>query len=325
MVPCDVASRLSSAVAVLLAFTVIETGPTALAQPPEAPAQEEPVRPNEAQSVLGARARVARGEALFERGDYDAALTEFQAAYDEIGDHPNRYLILYNIGQCHERKFRYDLALRFYQRYLEEGGASAEGRETVEAALRDLDSLLATVRFDVRVRSEVWIGERQVGNAPGAVRIPAGMHVVELRADGYLPARREVQVPAGGEITVSLELVALSEQYRGISPVFFWVSGGIAVATLIAGGIVGVAALGERSSVQARLTDSRDRWNVTMSDLDGIASLSTTADILFGTAALFAVGALVLALLTDFEGEDEEEDPQAPSIAFDGSSLSGAF
>jgi hypothetical protein len=40
--------------------------------------------------------------------------------------------------------------------------------------------------------------------------------------------------------------------------------------------------------------------------------MSLTADVFFGTAALFALGAVVVALLTDWSGkeEDDEEEDQ---------------
>jgi tetratricopeptide (TPR) repeat protein len=258
--------------------------------------------------VQEARARVARGEALFERGDYDAALTEFEAAYERIGEHPNRYLILYNIGQCQERRFRYDLALEYYRRYLAEGGSSAEDASAVNESIAELESLLATVRIGVNApNATVSVDEREVGTAPGVVRIPAGLHVIEVRAPGYVPARREIQIAAGGDEQISLTLEQLSEEYEGLSPAFFFAIGGASVAALVTGIVLGLVAVSDRNDVEARLDDPIRRWQVEQSELDSISTLSLTADIFFGTAALFAVGAVVVALLTDWSGDEDEE------------------
>lgn len=66
------------------------------------------------QSLDEADERVEEGERLFAQGDYDGAVAQFERAYELVGAHPQRYLILYNIGQAHERRFRYDLAMRYY-------------------------------------------------------------------------------------------------------------------------------------------------------------------------------------------------------------------
>lgn len=115
---------------------------------PEAPITSEAPTPPEAAEVapdeqlppnmVEARERMVRGEALFVAGNFDAALAEFQRAYELAGDHPNRYLVLYNIGQCHELSFRSDEALRVYREYLRLGGDEAEDRENVEAHVEEL-------------------------------------------------------------------------------------------------------------------------------------------------------------------------------------------
>lgn len=273
----------------------------------EAPAGEAPAEEPSPQ-VVEARARVARGEALFARGNFDAALVEFQQAYDVIGEHPNRYLILYNIGQCHERSFRYDQALRFYRQYLEEGGEQAEGREEVEQAIARLEALLASVRIDVDVdQAEVWVDERLVGTAPGTVRIPGGSHTVEVRAPGHLPSRQEVQVPAGGEVDMSFSMEPLPERFRGLHRAYFWASAGTAAASLVVGLALGVVAFRQHSEVDRRLGDEREQWTVTQADIDRIGTLALAADVFFAASALFTAGAVVFGLLADWGRDDQDE------------------
>ena len=284
----------------------------------EAEVPPEPVRE--------ARERVNRGEELFEQGNYDAALVEFQQAYDVIGDHPRRYLILYNIGQCHERSFRYDQALRFYHEYLEEGGEDAEGREAVLESIESLERLLATVRVEVNLpRAEVWVDERAVGTAPGTIRIPGGVHTVQVRAEGHLPVQHEVSIPAGGERTLEFTLERLPERFRGLHPTYFWTSLGLTVVSLGIGIGVGVSAFQAHNEVDRRLGDETERWDVTQQDIDQIGDRALAADLLFGAAALFAVGTVIFGVLTNWDDDEASgaEASRRPRLSIAATARSG--
>lgn len=252
-----------------------------------------------------ARERIARGEALFERGDHDASLAEFERAHALLEGHPLRYLALYNIGQCHEQLFRYDEAMGFYARYLAEGGDDAEDAAEVRARIELLDGLLGGLRIDSDVEgAEIWIDDRRVGRAPARIRVPGGSHVVELRAPGHLPARRPVQVRAREEQRLEIDLEVVPEPYEGLGPGLFLTSAGLAVAAGIVGAAFGARALSARSDVDERLDDPALRLSVTQDDRDEIRRLSITADAMFGAALVFATGAVILAFLTDWGSEE---------------------
>jgi hypothetical protein len=254
-------------------------------------ARAQDVAPSEADR------RLAQGEALFEAENYDAALAEFEAAHGLLEGNPDRYLLLWNIGQCHERLFRYDRALDYYQRYLDEGGPDAADRAAVEATMRALESLLATVSITVNVEGAVvWVDGHEVGDAPGDVRVTSGTHSIEIRASGYATEIREVQVAVRGEAHIEVTLRVISD-YEGLDPWIFWTSAGLAVATGIAGAGVGISALVESSNVQAFPVDARSQ-----EDRDRVGALALGADVLYGVAGLFATTAVVLAFLTDWDG-----------------------
>ncbi len=261
-------------------------------------------------NVDDANQRVAQGEQLFAQGDYDGALAQFERAYDVIGNHPRRYFILYNIGQAHERRFRYDLAMRYYRRYLDEGGPSAPDRGAVMASIRALEGLLATVRVEVNVpHAEVWAGDRQVGEAPGDVLVPGGLHVLEVRARGYAPERRQVQLAPRTTTTVSFSL----SEYGGaaLDPAWFWITSATAVVAALTGGGFGVAALLRRDEIDQQLMDPVLARSVGEGPRAEIQTLTITADILFGTALLFATTAVVLALFTRFDGGGSSASPSS--------------
>jgi hypothetical protein len=270
-------------------------------------------------NVIEARQRVQRGQALFDRGDFDAALTEFESAYEMIGAHPRRYLVLYNVALCHERRFRYDVALTFYRRYLEEGGEGAENAEQVRGTVHTLESLVGVLHVRVEpagVSAEVWVDDRQIGTAPGDVRMPAGMHDLELRAEGYLSERRSVQLPAGGEREVDVALRPVGG-FSGLPVEPFWITAGAGAATIVAACVFGVVSLVASGQLQSRLADPIERWSVSQSDIDNVGIFSITADVLFVSSAVIAAAAGVLALLTDWSGRTSAQRSGLPwRIAF---------
>lgn len=261
------------------------------------------------------RERITRGETLYEAGDFDGALVEFQRAYELLEGNPLQYLATYNIGRCYERMFRYDQAMQFYRLYLQQAGPDAEDRAEVEAKIELLEGLLATLHIQVNMGGyEVWVDERSLGQDLTEVMVPGGSHVVEIRAPGYVDARQQVNAPARSEQTLTFELEALAEEFEGLNQAYFWVSAGLAVATVAVGAVFGGLAIGESNDVQDRADDPIEGWLVTQGDLDHISDLALTADLLYGGAALFAVAAVVLAFFTNWGG-DEDETEATPAAA----------
>jgi tetratricopeptide (TPR) repeat protein len=277
--------------------------------------------------VVDARARVARGEALFERGDYDAALAEFEAAYEAIGEHPSRFLVLYNIGQCHERRFRYDVALDYYRRYLDQGGRAEAGHEEVEANVRALETLLSTLEVSTSApAAQAFVDGRLAGPVPGEVRVPAGLHVLSVRAEGFVPAERSLQVPAAGRLQVTLEPTRLSDEYHGISPVFSLVVAGLAVGALGVGIGYGLAAIDQRAQLDAALADPVGRWDVTIDPgLAAIRERALVADILYGSAGVLGLTALVLGVVSDWRFGADARDEVSVAIGPGSLHVQGAF
>jgi tetratricopeptide (TPR) repeat protein len=293
--------------------------------PTTQPASSANQEPAPSANVLAAREHFDRGEGLFRRQNYAAAVAEFNEAYRLLEGNPHQYTVLYNRGQCNERLFRYDAALNDYTEYLREGGADAPDRAAVEATIRALEGLLAVVHVTTNVPSaEVWVDQRVVGTAPGDLRIPGGRHTIELRAQGYAPAQCEIEVPARSRQDVALNLERLNAN-RGISPVFFWGASAVAVAAALVGGGFGIAAIATSNDVHARLMDPVLKFGVTEDDRGNIQRLALTADILYASAALFAVGAGVLFFVTDRGGNRHEHAPTharlAPSLRAGGAEL----
>lgn len=83
-----------------------------------------------------ARAHVEAGQAAFEAEEYERAITEFEAAYDILGDP----MLIYNIGVCHERLEQRREAVEAYFRYISEApdaDNADEVRERIDRLQRE--------------------------------------------------------------------------------------------------------------------------------------------------------------------------------------------
>lgn len=275
----------------------------------QSPATEAPIAAPPAVSTE-ARAHLDRGEQLFGAGGFDAALAEYQAAFAAMDGHPSQYLVLFNIAQCHERLSHYDLALTYYRQYLDGGGANEADAAEVRARLEVLEGLLGTVEITLtwpqdaptarRPTVEVWLGERNVGTAPGELRLPGGNHAIEVRAPGYEPQMQTVALASQQRRSVTFEMRATAS--GGLTPAVFWGSTIASGLALIAGGSLGVYAL-VRHDELASLAPSQEVLR-TQGDLDNLRGVALAADVLFGTAALFGVASLILYFATNWAGDD---------------------
>jgi hypothetical protein len=272
----------------------------------------EPADPAVAARYARAREVVVRAEALFSAGNYEAAWSDFVEAHRLLEGHPRRYVVRHNMAVCQERLFRYDLALRLYEQYLEEGGPDAEDRGAVVAVLATLRGLLGALIIDANVQAEIWIDDRRVADAPARVSVPAGRHVVELRSSLHQAARREVQVVPQRTYALRFELSRLSD-YRGLSPVYFWSAAGLTAAALVTGAVFGLQALDARDTGEAHASESMQlRTAAAERSERAIAEYALAADVAFGAAALLAAGSTLLLFMTDWS-EGPPERAAAPS------------
>ena len=294
------------------------------ASAPQASAQAEAA---DAAQYAVAKQYFERGVQFFEAENYEAALTEFERAYQHMEGHKKRFFVLDNIGQCHERLFRYDRAMEYYHRYLKEGGPGAEDRATVEGIIKTLEGLLATVIIKSNVPAEVWVGNRQMGEAPGEVLIPGGRHVIELRARGYESAKKEISIAAREKQSHEFRL---DEFYEGISPIYFY-SGAVLTAGAIAGGTYfGLKARSEHDA-GIRRSQEIDPIANTSEDEERVKRLAVTADIFFASAVVLGVGTTLLYFMTGWDDHEESPMPKAAKLTpfaspqALGLSLEGAF
>jgi hypothetical protein len=153
-----------------------------------------------------AKVHFQQGVALFNDGNFNAALAEFQAAYRL---RPSSG-VLYNIGLTQKALFRYAESIESLEKYLAESQSLApERRAEVTQLVVEMKALLA----DVTVRVEpagaaILLDGRTVGTAPLAkpLGIAAGSHVLEVHADGHTPQRKELMITAGVPLSLEFKL-----------------------------------------------------------------------------------------------------------------------
>jgi tetratricopeptide (TPR) repeat protein len=279
-----------------------------LAQELAAPSDAQPAadvdRPESA-ALVAAREHVARGESLFDAGNFAGALVEFERAYALLVGHPVRYQTLYNLALCHERLFQYTEALTYYERYLSEGGSEASDADAVRAALRSLEGLLGSIVLSIRAEEnrpapafELWLDGRKVSAVHRVLRVPSGRHRLEVRAEGYEPVLREVTISAREELPVSVELAVLG---RGLPPALFWSAAGVTAAFGITTAVLGGRTLALRSELRREPELTR-----TEADRRALHKRALATDVGLAATGVFALGTTLLYFLTDWRSEPAE-------------------
>lgn len=273
-----------------------------------------------------ARVRFERGKQLYEEGAFDAALIEFQRAYELSPS----YRILYNIGQVYRQTNDYAGALRSYERYLSEGKSEidAKRRAEVEQEVAQLRARVATLQISVSVPgAEISVDDVSVGKSPlpQGVVVNAGRRRVTATKEGKVPVAKVVTVAGSDTLKVDLDLADTGSTTGPVptasssgttkpppeeskTPWLGWaLTGAFGVGTVI-GGIV---ALGASSD----LKNARDQSGSTRTGLDDARSkVKTTAlvtDVLLG--ATIITGGISLYLTLRTPSKDTSLGPSSPS------------
>lgn len=214
-----------------------------------------------------AAARFERGLELYNDGALDAALAEFERAYELTLD----YRVLYNIGHVQTQRHRYVEAIEAFERYLKGQDVTESRRAQVLAELDKLRGRTGRLSLDSNVSgAAVFVNGVSVGHLPLTDPIPVNPGVCEVRLEkpGYQPARETLTI-AGGDtprLTVLLkpvgaEVAASAGPEEASAPKVrynytpFWVSA--ASAIVLGGGtaVMGVLALNKQSQLEAELAD----------------------------------------------------------------------
>lgn len=291
------------------------------AAPPTTPTtQTAPAsKPESTDPVERARVHYERGIQLFNEENYDAALFEFERAYELAPS----YKILYNMGRIQRQQNNYAAAMRSYARYLREGGAGvpAERRTEVEAEMAVLKPRVASVKVTVNVDgADVYaddipvctatIESACVGKSPlqAPIIVNGGRHKITATKPGYAPATSLVSVVGSDSIDVKLELVNYAQAAAPPRRVPW--GGWIATGVLAVGaGVFGYLTLTNSS----KLEDARAQPNADPDSLDSRSSRTTAFGLVADGLAVSAVvvGAISLYYTIKWGKESGEAHPAA--------------
>ena len=233
--------RRATILATLLAVAGATPG-VAQAQSPSMPgAQPAPaVIPPTPRAQAEARDRFARGLALADDGDFDAAILELQRAYDLAPS----YKILYDIGVISQQLKRYARAYEAYEQYLRDGGAEVPA-DRVEDVRRRVERLKERVAY-LTVTSDpagadVLVDDVLVGRTPlvTPLRVNSGQRKVSVKVSGHPMETRVVELTGGERKAVPFDLNSVTPAAvpaRSVVPIVSWaVTGGLTAAAVTTG------------------------------------------------------------------------------------------
>lgn len=154
-----------------------------------------------------AKQHFLRGVSFYKDGDLDAALAEFNKAYETRPD----YRVLYNIGQVQAERRDHAAATRVLRQYLKEGDRELDGerRATVEQSLADLAKRVGSLIVTANVPgAEVLIDRVSVGVLPleEPLIVNAGVREITVRKDAAVAPSRRVSVTGGEALRLEFRL-----------------------------------------------------------------------------------------------------------------------
>lgn len=303
-------------------------------------------QPSHAQEATQAAAaeHFERGIELYREGSLDAALVEFERAYESVPD----YRVLYNLAQVQTQRGEYVEAISLFEKYLREGGARIvpERRAEVEQDLSKLNGRVARLWVESNTDgAELFVNGKHVGLLPlnQPVLINSGVCEIRVTKPGFEPRIHQVKVAGGEQPRVSLPLTAIpttpvvvqqptmaapaNVRPQEVSYTPFWVSVGVTAALGGASAGLGYWALQRRADMDdelGKLPANRDLVEARSRDVE---RFSLWADVC-GAAAVLAGGTALYFLLSPPKSSSGEEAVvSALQIRTTGTSavLSGVF
>lgn len=158
------------------------------------------------------KARVDNGKKAFSRGDYEAAIEEFKAAFDL----KPTSAVLFNIAKSYERMGRYEEAIDYFQQYLDLDPNAAD-RPDVEEQIRRLKKSIRERFQELSVSSEppgadIYLDDRNTGlqgQTNYRFKVPPGPHTIYLDLNGYEPVKREFVMPDDKPLALEFQMKKL--------------------------------------------------------------------------------------------------------------------
>ncbi len=165
----------------------------------------------------------------------------------------------------------------------------------------------AVLRVDSDVTgAEVLIDGRRLGNTPYEGEMPLGEHRIRVEHSDHAPWEAEVEGHGGRTVRVEVDLAPLEPR---MSPVWFWLDLGVTLALGTVAIAMGGAALAREDDYEAVVDqiaagglDAAELWELREQGAalrEEIDRYALVCDVMIGLTSAFAIGALVLGLVSD--------------------------
>lgn len=270
--------------------------------------------PPAAETSDAAREHFKRGEAAYQKGSYDAAITEWEAAYAA----DPRPRIQYNLYQAYERLGQLTKASEALQRYLSTADPDDPSYSDATARMSALQQRLQATGIRlvggvdgaaINVSGQDW-GRLP---RPDKISVQPGNHRVVVTLAGYKDFTANVVVPAGQVVDVAIQLepngaeagpatappTAGTTQLSTTPPPSADRGGNDTTAFYIAAGVLGAGAIGSAIWAINRVGELKG-----CSDAEFYCpkedAVKTQRNIAFGVTAVLgagAIGALIYAIV----------------------------
>lgn len=157
-------------------------------------------------------ARLAAGRQAYSRGDFEAAIEEFKAAFD-IKASPGA---LYNIAKSYEKLGRYEESIDYFTQYLELD-PNATDRTDVEETIKRLRASIRSRFQELSVSSDppgadIYLDDRNTGlqgQTNFQFKLTPGRHTLFIDLNGYTPIEREFVMPEDKPLALDFKLSKL--------------------------------------------------------------------------------------------------------------------
>ncbi len=300
-----------STLALVLIVGVGATSRLAVAKQPAASAAQPA---GSSAAAEEASQRFQRAVKLYRERSFDAALAEFNRAYELAPD----YRVLYNMGQVQAERADYVAAVKFFRQYLKDGAdAIGDARLTeVQGEIARLEGRIAKLNVVANVDdAELVIDGDPVGTLPlTTVPVNAGVRRVVVRKKGYESSEQRLTLTGGEEKTLNVKLqsdgnaplvskapaksgehaAAREAQPQGVSPVntWFWISlaaTGVAAGTTATFALLAQQAESKFSDELGRFPGSASRIDDARTDMKRLAFIADAC----GALTVLGIGATV--------------------------------
>ncbi|MBW2454753.1 MAG: PEGA domain-containing protein [Deltaproteobacteria bacterium] len=276
------------------------------------------------------------GVSLQKVEDFEAAIAAFESS---LRLYPSKGA-MFNLANCLRATHRYGEALKVLQRLDLEYGRALDPamRAAVDRQLEELRNLTAALVVQVdQAGAEVMVDGKVIGHTPlpEELWLSPGSHTIEVRLEGYEPAKVQVELVPREQTTrqITLEQATsapappppdkpqpdgdpapeppLPPPDEGTGPLTTagWITGAVGLAALAGGAVTGIWAL----SVDGDLADACTDGNCPVdrgTDIDRLDTLTTTTNVLLPLGATFTAAGIVMLLVDQPTSPRSDDAPR---------------